>query len=402
MLNWPFDQRYCCEKRPVFLCNPFFFFVKCKMLYLSVNWKSNQAIFMKYLVSVFFLAVVFVACQSNTSSNESTLPKARSGEAEVILVMDSAQWQGDLGDAIKETFQARIPGLPQPEPYFSLKYVQPSGFRSILKQAANIVIVMTLNNQSASGQRLKNYFTEESLNRIQEDQDLFMHLQKNVFARGQNVLYLFGQTDEQLIGKVKENDDRIRELFLQAEKERLADRLFSVKGETSLSRKLARDHNFTLRIPSGYELAKEEDNFVWIRMLGEVDKSIVIYYEPYTSENIFEEEEIVALRDKIASEYLVDIEDTSIFMTTETFVLPQSERVNFDGKYAVETRGLWKLSDSTLGGPFISYVLVDEALNRLYYIEGYVASPGQNKRAAIRELEVILKTFETSSSVESS
>ena len=357
---------------------------------------------MKYLVSVFLLAVVLVACQSNTSSNESTLPKARSGEAEVILVMDSSRWQGDLGDAIKETFQARIPGLPQPEPYFSLKYVQPSGFRSILKQASNIVIVMTLNNQSASGQRLKNYFTEESLSRIQEDQDLFMHLQKNVFARGQNVLYLFGQTDEQLIGKVKENDDRIRELFLQAEKERLTDRLFSVKGETSLSRKLARDHNFTLRIPSGYELAKEEDNFVWIRMLGEVDKSIVVYYEPYTSENIFEEEEIVALRDKIASEYLVDIEDSSIFMTTETFVPPQSERVNFDGKYAVETRGLWKLSDSTLGGPFISYVLVDEALNRLYYIEGYVASPGQNKRAAIRELEVILKTFETSSSGESS
>ena len=153
---------------------------------------------------------------------------------------------------------------------------------------------------------------------------------------------------------------------------------------------------FSLRIPAEYKLAKERENFVWIRnFTPEIDKNIVIYYTDYTSEEVFEDQGIFELRKDIANTYLVDIEDTTIYMTTETLVPLHTEKVNFNGKYAVETRGLWRLSDSSLGGPFLSYVFVDEELNRLYYVEGYVASPGKNKRQSIRELETILWTFKT-------
>jgi len=62
----------------------------------------------------------------------------------------------------------------------------------------------------------------------------------------------------------------------------------------------------------------------------------------------------------------------------------------------VETRGLWKTSDSTNGGPFLSYTFVDKDLNRLYYIEGYVYAPSKDKRDLMLEMQVILRTFESS------
>ena len=49
-----------------------------------------------------------------------------------------------------------------------------------------------------------------------------------------------------------------------------------------------------------------------------------------------------------------------------------------------------------MGGPFVSYAMVDESTNRLYYIEAFLYSPGKPQRDLMRQLEVILKTFNIS------
>jgi Domain of unknown function (DUF4837) len=64
-------------------------------------------------------------------------------------------------------------------------------------------------------------------------------------------------------------------------------------------------------------------------------------------------------------------------------------------------RGLWKTNTSTMGGPFVSYALVDEAAGQFYYIEGFLYSPGKEQRPMMRELETILYTFKTSDQLKS-
>ncbi|MEO0331048.1 MAG: DUF4837 family protein, partial [Bacteroidota bacterium] len=88
-------------------------------------------------------------------------------------------------------------------------------------------------------------------------------------------------------------------------------------------------------------------------------------------------------------------DDPPGFMTIQEIEPIVYDTVNFDDKFGVEARGLWKMSNITMGGPFLSYAFVDESLNRLYYIEGYVYYPGKNKRTQIREMEAILRTFKT-------
>jgi hypothetical protein len=359
---------------------------------------------MKNLLVIFFLSALFAAaCTTKSSDGDgSTLPQSRAGESEVLIVMDTLIWDSELGETIRSTFSSQIPGLPQPEPYFSLKHIRPSGFRSILRQASNVIIVMTLDNRSREGELLKGYFTDESIQRINSDDDLFMFTQTNVFARGQNVLYLFGQNDDQLIRNIRENQASLKHFFLKNEKNRISRKIYSGRSVESITRRLLREHNFYLNVPANYELAKEDENFVWIRQLGADDKSIVVYYEPYVSEQVFEEEGILRLRERMANANVIDIENPSIFMTTETLIPLHMERINMNGKYAVEARGLWKLSDNSRGGAFVGYVFVDEELNRLYYIEGFLANPGRSKREPMRELEIILSSFRTQAEVEKS
>jgi len=70
-----------------------------------------------------------------------------------------------------------------------------------------------------------------------------------------------------------------------------------------------------------------------------------------------------------------------------------TKEVNLNGTYAFEMRGLWKNSDISAGGPFVSYTTVDQKLGRLYYIEGYVYHPSGDKRDWMREMDTILKSF---------
>jgi hypothetical protein len=356
---------------------------------------------MKRLVIIFFSMAFFaVGCNKKSSERETTLPQSRAGEGEVLVVMDSVKWSGELGDAIRKTFSSQIPGLPQPEPYFSLKHIRPSAFRSILRQASNVIIVMTLDNKSREGEALRNYFTSESLERIRTEDDIFMFTQNNVFARGQNVLYLFGQNDRQLIHNIEDNLAPLKQYFLKNEKNRISRKIYSGRSVEGIIRRIMREHNFYINVPANYDLAKEGENFVWIRQLGADDKSVFVYYEPYESEKVFEEEGIFKLREKVVRSQLVDIERPSIYMTTETLIPLHLQRINMNGKYAVEVRGLWKLSDNTRGGSFLSYVFVDEELNRLYYIEGFLANPGRNKREPMRELEIILSSFKTAAEMQ--
>ena len=339
------------------------------------------------------LVALLVACE-NTS--QSTLPLARGASGEILLVMDSAAWRGELGDELRLTFMEAMPGLPQGEPYFDLRYVDPFKLNSVLRSAKNMLFVTTLDNQNARGRKMQSYFTESSIQRIRQEPGLYMFEKQDEYARGQEVLHLFGKTEESLINNIRENRDKIRERFADIMLDRITQNIYKANEQRPVSQQLLKEHGFSIRIPYGYErvpLSDTVENFVWLRQLGDIDKSIVVTYKDYTSEDAFLPENILDFRQQRLGRYIAD--DKNTYMTRQEIVPVAFDTVTFQGKYALEARGLWKLSNNSMGGGFLSYTFVDEAQDRLYYIEGYVYSPGEKKRPSIRELEAILHTFRT-------
>ena len=343
------------------------------------------------LVSTLF--ILLVACSSEQSENgggKSHLPVAR-GEANAILcVMDTSQWNGPIGEALRAIFSEYVPGLPQDEPYFKLRNINPLKMNNILKTGKSMIFVSTMDNQGAQSRAMQNYFTSSSLEKILQDTALYRLPQKNQFARGQEILHLFGQTEEQLIHHLKRDKSLLRSYFSTIENDRIGKALFKVR-EKQIEKTLRETHGFDIQVPYGYDLAKNQRDFIWIRLLDpEFEKDIFVHYRPYNSKDPFED--VLAFREEITSSYMRDIQKPEIFMTLQNENMNIKE-VNFKGKYAKEVRGLWKLSDISSGGPFVSYVFVDESQKRLYYLEGYVYAPSKDKREFMQEIEVILNSF---------
>ena len=136
---------------------------------------------------------------------------------------------------------------------------------------------------------------------------------------------------------------------------------------------------------------------MWARFLPPVgaSKNLFVYYKEYKSQEEFEFNNVVELRNEIGKKYIYgDPENEESFMITETeFMKPSFRTINFNDQYTVEMRGAWKTNNFSVGGTFISYTFVDQPTNRLYYIEGFVIHPNEEHRELIREMESLLTTF---------
>ncbi len=348
------------------------------------------------------LLIVLISCgEAGKSFKEEFLPNARGEADEIIIVADSVQWADSLGlgKELKKTFLAPMLGLPQDEPLFNVSKVSPRKLNSVLKSAFNMVFVMTLDSKTADSRILQKYFTGQSLNQIKRDTSIFMKIQKDKFARGQAVMFLFSSSEEILANKINYNRSQIREFFESSVKEKIQKKLFA-KTKKKLAQRIKENHGLEIKLPFGWDKAKDIKNFVWLRKLDtKTEQSLFIYYEPYRDPNIFNN--ISAFRDKITKTYLRDSENPSVHIMRQEIINVFTKRISFKGKFAVEARGLWKISDGSRGGPFLSYTIVDESNGVVYYIEGYVDSPGTRKKKLVRELEAVLGTFRVSDDLNS-
>lgn len=364
---------------------------------------------MKKLIPFLFISLFITACSGDSSKKEvgdeksakevSLMPEAAGEYGEVVIVMNKEKWDGELGVALKGVFHADVPGLLRSEPYFVTRIIDPFQFNKLLKTAKNLVYVTTLDGTTPPDKWLQNTFSEESRNRIRTNDDLFMNTSDDQYARGQKVLQLFGKDTKTLIANLQkqENQEKIRNYFNIAERERLSRDLGMSSATRNIVSSLRSKFGYTIKIPASYELAMSEDNFMWARFLPPTgaSKNLFVYFKEYSSEEEFEKAKIIALRNEVGKKYIYgDPENPQSYMTTEEQYVPIAMRnINFDGKYTVETKGAWKTNNNSIGGSFVSYTFVDEETHRLYYVEGFVIHPNEEHREAIRELEALISTF---------
>ncbi|MEM6644496.1 MAG: DUF4837 family protein [Bacteroidota bacterium] len=353
------------------------------------------------LFSALIIVLGFSSCSSNGGRGKASglLPKARGEADEIILIVDSIQWvDSEVGIELKKTFNSPMLGLPQDEPLFNTSKVSPRKLNSVLKSAKNLVFVMTLDSKTADSRTLQKFFTNQSLNQIKRDTSIFMRQQKDLFARGQTALFLFSSSEAQLAQKINYNRSQIQSIFEASARKSIQEKLFN-STKKSLEERIREEHQVGLTIPYGWEKARDLKNFFWLRLINaETEQSIFVYYQPYTDQSIFNK--IDLFRDKITQRFLYDGENKDIYIERQPQIPVFTERVSFNGNFAVESRGLWRISDLSRGGPFVSYTIVDEASQLIYYVEGYVDSPGTRKKNFVRELETILATFKTKSDLE--
>jgi len=334
------------------------------------------------------------------AKNDQFLPDASGEPGEIVIVMNKNKYDGAVGDAIKEVFREPVPGLTRSEPMFTIRVIEPFEFNRIFKLSRNLVYVVSLEGNSAADKWLQGTFSESSKQTILNDSNRFMQTSDNQFAKDQKVLQLFGKDDQTLINNILENSEVIQNYFNIAEKERLANSLRMTTASRGILNKVNDQLGISIKIPGSYELAMLEDDFMWARYLPAVgpSKNLFVYVKDYKSQDEFQHDNIIKLRDEIGKKYIYgDPENLESFMITENkYMKPVFRNINFRDKYTVEMKGAWKTNNFSVGGTFVSYTFVDDEKGKLYYIEGFVIHPNEDHRELIREMESLLTTFRTS------
>lgn len=316
-------------------------------------------------VAVLFLVFLcFGAC----TAPEMPLPGATGKAGELVVVMEEKQWDGPVGDTVFNTLAQHVYGLPQPEPMFNVVHVRSSAFTKIFQTHRNLLIA-NIGNEFKPGIEMK----------------------MDVWSTPQIVIEISAPTVEKFMEVFDANASKIIGHVIKKEEERILKSYRAQLNEDVVSA-IEEKFQIVLAIPKGYRIVSEEADFVWLRYDdGELTQNILIEVEPYKHQNTFEREGIIEAVNQFTKKYVPGPTEGT-FMSIYTEYPPQLEETTISGTYSAKLVGLWNVHGALMGGPFVSYTLLDGSEKQVIHMHGFVFSPGSNKRNYLRQVDAIINS----------
>jgi hypothetical protein len=328
---------------------------------------------MRKVKSISVLAIMFslfILLQGCDVQNAGVQPSTGKTNEMLVVTNSNTLWNGTLGQTIKSFFSQELPGLPQAENMFSVAHIPEAGFARMLQTHHNIFIVDINDNFEKP----------------------IVETRRDLWASPQRVVKITVPDEAAFYREFDKNKEAIIESFHQNERRRAAN-AYSAIRDGKITGMLNKKFELDILIPQSFSVAVQKDDFVWLRREAQqFSQGIIIYTFPYTDTLAFNYDEIIAARNNLTKKYIPGPADGS-YMTISMVEPPVAERIDFNGKFAVKMRGLWETYGDFMGGPFISITTVDERLNRVVTVDGFVYHPGQDKRDLLRQIEALLYTL---------
>tara|TARA_B110001452_G_C15202627_1_gene417290 strand:- start:249 stop:1226 length:978 start_codon:yes stop_codon:yes gene_type:complete len=321
---------------------------------------------MREFIKALCVFLVLSACEN---VNDKTVYKPRSSGNinDLSVVIDNELWESPVGETIRSTIGAPLYGLPQDEPQFKLRQIPLSIFSGFVKNT-RLVLKVTKGAEAST----KFY--------------------KDPYASPQRMILVSGMTNQEIIDQFADNQEKITNAFKAYEiKEKQRRSRKSLFNSTAISEQLG----IEIQFPSIYRLAKQEDDFFWIRRdikTGTVN--LLLYTVPY-DEALTKEalaNRVIRTRDSIGRKHIPGPVEGS-YMTTEKAYTPFFGKDKVANLSCFKTKSIWQVKDAFMSGPFINYWIEDKANNRFLIAEGFVFAPSVEKRAYVFELEAIIQSI---------
>lgn len=315
-----------------------------------------------------------ISCQNTNSEdgestidrlfNSNTLPAANGGILDILVVAEDKVWNGTAGRAFQSHFTAMTYGLPQPEPLYTVRQVNPRQFSELLQRTRYVVSLAV-------------------------DDSAYYSVEKNRWAKGQLVAFFQAEDEMALRKMILRNNKSLDELITAQESKRLSGKLkpLSQKEYPAFFEK----HGLQLDIPRDFSISvAEEDLVVYWKRTTRSDNGIIIHVSELPAEEAIIGNNIIPLRDSITKLYVPGSREGS-YMKVEDLIKPQIEATEFQNRFALETRGLWRTVGDIMGGPFVSYTIYDEENGRMIYVDTFMLAPEKKKRKSLFELESLIR-----------
>jgi hypothetical protein len=342
------------------------------------SWKNMAMRATALLMSLILLA----SCEDSPKPNRRDLLPGFVGKAgEVTVIMDDQFWNGRAGEVVKEFLATPVPGLPQYEPMFDFQRYSHADFDNLVKPSRNILFVDIRDNIN---------YKDSKVQVIREQ-----------FAKDQIVVSCTAMSEDEFIEEFRKTAHTIAEKINEAERNRLIQYNLTF-GNKDIGAYLTNSRGYSIDFYEQCSVTEEHKEFIWVhkitarpkdQQMHDVQQGILIYEYPYTDDSTFTKRFLLEKRDSILKKWLPGPESGSYMATETRFDEPQFKEFYHNEKYAVEIRGLWKMENAIMGGPFVSLTTYDEARGLIVTVEGFVFAPKFDKREYMREIEAVLRSF---------
>ncbi|WBL22388.1 DUF4837 family protein [Zunongwangia sp. HRR-M8] len=322
---------------------------------------------MKKLVFLALSFLTILSCKDKSEEPEQRILADSSGNInQLTVVMDNGLWEGQVGDAVRDYLAAPVEGLPQEEPLFNLSQIPSETFSGFVRRSRIFL-------------------------KVEKGADSLAIL-KDEYATPQTGIIISGQSQQQIIDRIKASSDSIIDVLKATE---IKEKQRRIGKSIESDEDLEETFGVSLKFPTAYRYAAKDDDFIWIRK--EIPKGlmeILVYEVPLST--IDNDSSVIAnivkMRDSIGEKYIPGPVEGSYMITEEAYA-PYLFETKIDGHFAYETRGTWEVNNAFMAGPFVNYAIKDEKNNRYVIAEGFVFRPASSKRDHVFELDAILKSL---------
>lgn len=326
---------------------------------------------MKNLFIACLSIFLIMGCKQKTSqeSNKDIVPMSNGRINHVTVVVSNEQWNEDVGEGIRDVLAAPVYGLPQEEPLFSIKQMPHEAFKDFATKARLI------------------FFVDQG--------DPSFKIEENKFAKPQKFASVTGNSSEEIVSLLKENNEKIVNSFKDTELKEKQRRInLSLHSISNLEDNLGISVNF----PSAYRISDQVQNanskFFWVRKGIPTGSMNLLFYEVPLSA-IKKGDSVVSsitkIRDSIGNQHIPGPNEGSYQITERAFSPFLYESI-IDNKPTFITKGTWEIHGAVMAGPFVNYAIEDKMNDRYVILEGFTYSPSVQKRDFMFELEAIIKS----------
>lgn len=259
-----------------------------------------------------------------------------------------------------------------------------------LSKYKNLLFMGDLKSKGAVSEHLRNSMQDRMKERVQNSGgELFVA--KNRWVSDQLVIYMVGDTEENLLKLNILQTNRLYTEFLNRFAERLAYQAYRSK---LIPEEFFASYPFTLKIPESFQLYHNvtANNFLSFlyRMRSESrefpDRYISVYYEDMPIDTL-RMNWLLTRRQELAFKYYDEDEFDPKLLRTENVTL---------GNYkALRILGPWQNRKHDIGGGFQAFAFYDNEQKRAYLIDNSVYYPAGDKLPELLLLQKISATFKT-------
>lgn len=319
---------------------------------------------------------------SQREKKEDLLPQAEGGFSDIIVVAEDKYWTKGLADDFNFVFCSPLKGLYNPESNFDIVHIRPKGFSDLFKKQRVIVEVdISTKNKAKIG------FTNDK------------------YAEGQLYLKLKAENMQQLSSLLLTGMESLREKLSIHRTQSIQNEILGVKNNAAIT-KVKEQFGSEFLISKYFATVTQEKDFLYLgrkaKALCESGHNSQCGYQlglfitalDYTNGEVFSEKGFTTLRDSLTRKYIQGPNsEKETYMEIEEAVPQYSQAISFKGSYCKVYKGWWNMVNATMGGPFISYLILDEKNAKLYLLDGFVFAPNFKKRDFLNEMEAVIKTF---------